>query len=526
MSHINKNIEQNETASAELLADSQISSNSRIAKNALMLYIRMFISMVVGLYTSRVVLNTLGVEDYGIYGVVGSVVAMLGFLNSSMAGATSRFITFELGKGNLQRLKDTFSSSMIIHIGIAIVVFIVAETVGLWFLNDKLVIPPHRMYAAQWVYQLSILSAMLTITQVPYNACIIAHERMSVYAYIEILNVTLKLIIVYLLVIGNSDKLILYASLTLVVSIIVMMTYRIYCIRKFQECHFRWKWNKEILRPLLSFSGWDLYGNMCFTVRQQGSNFILNIFCGVIINAATSIATTIQNTLLTFSSNIITAFKPSIIKSYSIENYKHMNYLIGFATKISAFVLTLISVPILIQTEFIINLWLGNVPFGVVDISKLCVIANFCSVFGSILIIAIHATGKIKNMTFTCGSIYLISLPIQYVLLYIGYDYNSSFVLYNIIILIFLGVNIYIFNKQLPQFNVKNYLFKILFPVIIVTAFIYYLCNNIYSCDSQITEFSIKALITLFSTAILYFLFVFNKDERKSVISFIRKENH
>ncbi|MDY4779993.1 MAG: polysaccharide biosynthesis protein, partial [Sodaliphilus sp.] len=211
------------------------SNNKRIAKNTIMLYIRMFISMVVGLYTSRVVLATLGVEDYGIYGVVGGVVGMMGFLNASMSGATSRFLTFELGKGDKERLAKTFSSALIVHIIIAIVVLILAETIGLWFLCNKLNIPADRMEAAHWVYQFSIFGAMLGITQVPYNASIIAHEKMDVYAYMEILNVTLKLLIVYLLTIGHFDKLKLYAVLTFAVSLIIMMIYRIYCLRHFKE---------------------------------------------------------------------------------------------------------------------------------------------------------------------------------------------------------------------------------------------------------------------------------------------------
>lgn len=255
----------------------EVLDNRRIAKNTLILYIRMFISMIVGLYTSRVVLNTLGVEDFGIYGVVGGVVGMLGFLNASMSGATSRFIIFELGTGDIQKLRDTFSSSLIIHIAIALIVLLFAETVGLWFLCNKLVIPDNRMEAAYWVYQLSIFSAMLSITQTPYNACIIAHEKMSVYAYIEILSIVLKLMIVYLLLIGNWDKLKLYSLLVFLVSMLIMMVYRVYCIRHFVETHFHWVWDKSILKPLFSFSGWDLYGNVCVTVKGQ-SILYLEIF--------------------------------------------------------------------------------------------------------------------------------------------------------------------------------------------------------------------------------------------------------
>lgn len=332
------------------------SNNKRIAKNTIMLYIRMFISMVVGLYTSRVVLATLGVEDYGIYGVVGGVVAMMGFLNASMSGATSRFLTFELGKGDKERLAKTFSSALIVHIGIAIVVLILAETVGLWFLCNKLNIPAERMQAAHWVYQLSILSAMFGITQVPYNAAIIAHEKMDVYAYVEILNVSLKLLIVYLLCIGNFDKLILYASLMLAVSILIMMVYRIYAIRQFPEAHFHWIWDKTYLRPLLSFSGWDLYGNACVTARQQGTNFLVNIFFGVTYNAASSVATTVNGVVLGLTFTLIPALQPQIVKRYAVGDIKGMQSLMNNGIKYFSLLYLALLFPFLMEADQLFTL--------------------------------------------------------------------------------------------------------------------------------------------------------------------------
>ena len=289
-----------------------------------MLYIRMFISMIVGLYTSRIVLNVLGVEDYGIYGVVGGVVGMMSFLNASMSGATSRFLTFELGRGDNKRLADTFSSALIVHMGIALIVFVISETAGLWFMTHKLVIPVARISAAHWVFQLSIVSSMIGITQVPYNASIIAHEKMDVYAYVEILNVSLKLLIVYLLVISSFDKLILYAFLMFGVSVTIMMVYRVYCIRHFEESHFHWVWNKAIFKPLLSFSGWDLYGNACVSARFQGQAFLINMFHGLVYNAASSIATTVYGAIQGLSFNVMQAYRPQIIKQYSICNYSLM----------------------------------------------------------------------------------------------------------------------------------------------------------------------------------------------------------
>lgn len=321
-----------------------------------MLYIRMFISVIISLYTSRVVLQTLGVEDYGIYGVVGGIVAMMGFINASMSGATSRFLTFELGRGDFSRLSKTFSSALLVHIIIAVIVLVLAETVGLWFLCNKLVIPEGRMVAAHWVYQLSILSSMLAITQVPYNSSIIAHEKMDVYAYVEILNVMLKLLIVYLLVIGSFDKLILYAILMFAVSVIIIMVYRIYCIRRFEECKFRWIWDKTFLKPIISFSGWDLFGNMAVTTRQQGTNFLINMFFGVVYNAASGVASTVNGILGMFSQNILTAFRPQIIKFYSVGSVQESVNLLYNAGKFATLLMVLIAIPFSFEMEYIMKL--------------------------------------------------------------------------------------------------------------------------------------------------------------------------
>ena len=334
------------------MATTQASSNRRIAKNTVALYLRMFLTMIVGFYTSRVVLNTLGVQDYGIYGVVGGVIAMMGFLNAAMAGATSRFLTFELGRGDSARLARTFSSALIIHMGIALVVMVLGETVGLWFLCNKLVIPPSRMEAAHWVYQLSIMSSMIGITQAPYDASIISHEKMNVYAYVEILNSLLKLAIVYLLVLGHFDKLKLYAVLTLAVSVTIMMIYRVYCLRHFKETRFHWVWDKAILKPMLSFSGWDLYGNACVTARQQGINFLINMFFGVTLNAASSIATTVNGMVQGLVFNVITAFRPQIIKRYAQKKIDEMQDLMEKAIEITIILFGILFVPCFFEMPF------------------------------------------------------------------------------------------------------------------------------------------------------------------------------
>lgn len=251
----------------------------RIAQNATALYLRMIVTMVLGLYTSRVVLQMLGVSDFGIFGLVGGIAGMLSIINASMASATSRYITYELAKGDKEKLSQTFTSALQIHVGIAVIFLLLAETIGLWFVNTQLVIPPERMEAAKWVYQCSVFTAILTITQVPYNAALFAHEKMTVFAYIEILNSMLKLGAALLLVLWDSEsRLIWYAIISLLVSSVILFIYRIYCIRHFAECHIKRIWRPKILKPMLSFSAYDLYGNICGLSFYQGTNVILNLF--------------------------------------------------------------------------------------------------------------------------------------------------------------------------------------------------------------------------------------------------------
>ena len=495
------------------------SNNKRIAKNTIMLYIRMFISMVVGLYTSRVVLATLGVEDYGIYGVVGGVVGMMGFLNASMSGATSRFLTFELGKGDKERLAKTFSSALIVHIGIAIVVLILAETVGLWFLCNKLNIPAERMQAAHWVYQLSILSAMFGITQVPYNAAIIAHEKMDVYAYVEILNVSLKLLIVYLLCIGNFDKLILYASLMLAVSILIMMVYRIYAIRQFPEAHFHWIWDKTYLRPLLSFSGWDLYGNACVIARQQGTNFLINIFYGVVFNAASGIATTVQGTISGLAFNIILAFRPQIIKQYAKGNVEDMSKLVGNAVCFTTILFGCMSIPLILETHYIMKAWLGVIPEKSEIFCQILLIASFLGLLNNIWNTCIHATGKIKEISIFSGTFFLISLPIIYVVFQFKAPVESAYLVF-ILSIVFVNVsNLLIIKKKIPKLKL-NFVFLNYIKVIIVLMASYYITSLF---KAQMQETFIRLLVDCFICWIIVFassfIFILNKKQKKSIIS-------
>ena len=331
-------------------------NNKRIAKNTLLLYFRMLFMMAVSLYTSRVVLNALGVEDFGIYNVVGGVVAMFSMLSGSLSAAITRFITYELGKGNQENLKKIFSSSVTIQIGLAILIIVVAEAIGVWFLNMKMNIPDVRITAANWVFQFSILTFAVNLISVPYNASIIAHERMSAFAYISILEAIGKLAIVFLIVISPMDKLIFYAILMCAVALIVRLAYGVYCKRHFEECTYHFIFDRDLLKHMFGFAGWNFIGATSAVLRDQGGNVVINLFCGPAANAARGIAFQVNNAISGFVTNFMTALNPQITKSYAAGDRKYMMTLIFQGARLSFYMLLLLSLPVLINTHYILSL--------------------------------------------------------------------------------------------------------------------------------------------------------------------------
>ena len=494
----------------------------RIAKNTLMLYGRMLFSMVVSLYTSRVVLNTLGVEDFGIANVVGGVIAMLGFLNDSMSGATSRFLTYELGRGEHLRLRQTFSTALIIHICIAFVILILGETVGLWFLNNKLVVPENRMFAAHVVYQVTIASTMLSIIQTPYNAVIISHERMDVFAYVSILNVLLRLLIVYLLVIGDFDKLILYSFLQLTVSIIIMTIYRVYCRRHFNEASFSLDITKEYFRHMLSFSGWDLLGNMSVIARTQGVGILLNMFYGPVANAAAGIATQVQGAIMSFAGNLVTAARPQVVKLYASGEHDMMFSILKNAIKLSFILLSICTIPLLTETEYVLKLWLRNVPDHTVAFCRLTLLFNLFANMSSFLVTAIHSTGRLKRMSLINSSLYISVIPVTYILfknidvIWIPYLYNA--------VAVFFGMlsNAWTINLYFKEFDFMEFICKSVFPCLLLFAFVLSVSVLI---TRTVDEGLIRLLLNVLSSSLLLisigFMTLISKDDRKKIINFI-----
>lgn len=395
-------------------------SKRRLAKNTLLLYFRMLITMLVGLYTSRVVLNVLGISDYGIYNVVGGIITMMSFLNSAMVASTQRFLSFELGSGSFIRLKKVFSASLIIHFAIAAIVVIIGETLGLWFVNSKLNIPPERLYAANCVFQASIATFVVNVISVPFNSVIVAHEKMAAYAYISILEAALKLIIVSLLASVYFDKLIAYSVLLVAVSITVWFGYFLYCKKNFNECTFRLIIDKYVFKEMFSFAGWSVFGNMGFTFKDQLSNIILNMFFGTPINAARGIGMQVTSIVKTFATNFTMAINPQIIKQYAAGDIMSSMRLVFAGCKYSFYLLSFVAIPIIINIDSILQLWLVVVPQYTVEFVCYSIFISLIFAMSGCLTTAIQATGRVKWFQIGLNIILLSELPIAWILLLLG----------------------------------------------------------------------------------------------------------
>ncbi len=485
----------------------------------------MLFSLLVSLFTSRVILEGLGVSDYGTYNLVGGVVAMLSFLNSSMAGATSRFITYEIGNNKDTDLKVFFSSAMSMHLIIVLIVLILAETIGLWFLNKKLVIPDGTMFAANVVYQVSIFTTILSLTQTPYTAVLIAEERMKAFAYFDILATLLKLGIAYLLFLFSGNRLILYSIFMGVVSVGMMMIYRIYCIHHFYYSRFSFNSvRRDVLSPMLKFSGWDLIGNLSVIARTQGISMLVNIFFTTIANAAIGIANQIQGALNGFATNVTLALKPQIIKSYASGNYEYMSKLLFFGAKSSYLIILILSLPVLIETDFILHKWLVVVPEYTVWITRLTIGFIFFSNMSFVLVTGVHATGDIRPPSIINGSLYLMVVPITY----IAYKLHSTIYIPFIVnvLFVFIGAltNFYYTRRYVRILSINLFFKDVIFRCFVVTilsAIFPILVSK--SLDYGWLRFIMVTLISLVTTISLSYLIGADKYEKKYLEGYINK---
>lgn len=489
-------------------------NNKRIAKNTLMLYIRMFFTMAVSLFTSRVILQTLGVTDYGINNVVGGVVTMFSFLNGAMASATQRYLNVDIAQGNKEHLRTTFRTAMQIHVLIALAIFVLAETVGLWFVLNKLIIPEERMHAAMWVYQFSIVASMVGIISLPYNADIIAHERMSAFAYISMMDVILKLVIVYMLVISPFDKLITYSALFLGVNLLDRFIYNFYCKRHFEEVNFSLKIEKNLFKEMSSFAGWSLWGNLAGVLSTQGVNMLLNMFFGPAVNAARGIAVQVQGVIQGFVANVQTAVNPQITKSYAQGNLPRMHKLMFASSKFCFYLLFLIVLPLSFEAHSVLVVWLGIVPDHTVWFLRLILFIMLIDTLGNPYIIANQATGKVKVYQATVGGIILLIVPVSYVVLKLGANPEGVYIVHGCVALTAQYARVHMMQK-LIKLPISVYLKKVISPIVavVVTSGIipFLIYTNIYEGLFRFVVLCVVSTINILASILIVGV---NKEER------------
>lgn len=488
----------------------------------------MLLVMGVSLFTSRIVLRELGISDYGIYSIVGGIVALFGFFNAAMSSASQRYMSFDIGKGDSERLRKTFSASLTIHSLIAILVLLLAETMGLWYINYKMLFPAERIFAVNVVYQFSIFSSLLGIIQVPYNALIIARERMNIYAYVSIIEVILKLFIVFMLVYFGNDKLITYAVLTFVVSLTIRIIYQVYCRQQFPESIYRFEYDKEYYKELMSYSGWSLFGNIAAIARGQGINVVLNLFFGTVVNAAYGVSIIVQGAVQGFVSNFQIAVNPQIIKNYAQGDLKAMQLLIFRASKLSFFLLFILSFPIIMNIEYVLNIWLSEVPKHTSTFIQLGFIYLLIDSISYSLIIAVQATGKIKQYQILIGSFIFLSLPVSYVVLKLGAPPESVY--YVLITVTFLTLVFRMFFvKTLLDFSPVAFLKNVIAPIFLT-------CLVVVGIEELLTHFFIRekatnfvelimlTLIYMIITGLTILLIGIKSSERIALWAFVKRK--
>ena len=499
------------------------SNTSRIAKNTLLLYFRMLLTMGVSLYTSRVILNALGVEDYGIYNVVGGVVAMFGILSGSLSSAISRFITFELGKGDIDKLKRIFCTSVNIQVILIAIITILMETIGIWFLNNKMVIPDERLAAANWVFQFSVVTFALNLLSVPYNAVIIAHEKMSAFAYISIVDVTLKLIVAFIIAYNPFDKLVYYGLLIMIVGLINRMMYAIYSKKHFEEATYRMIFDKGLMKEMFGFAGWNFIGSSSALLRTQGGNILINLFFGPTVNAARGIAMQVSSATTNFVHSFTTAVNPQITKGYATGDINSTFKLVFQSAKFSFYILLLIALPIFVSTQYILNWWLENVPENTDIFVKLVLIYVLSETLANPLVTLMLATGNIRNYQIVVGGFQMMNFPITYLCYKLGAPSETVFTI-AICISVVCEMSRLIMLKKMVGLPVKRFLKNVYFRTFFVA-----LCSAVTPlvlkkyCEDNLLSFIFLTVVSVISAAIFSYTIGCTKTDKGAINNHILK---
>lgn len=501
----------------------QTEKTKRIAKNAVLLYIRMMVTLIITLFTSRIVLKSLGFDDFGLYNVIGGVVTLFAFLRSSMSSSTQRFLAYEMGSSTADNLRHVFCVCLTTHILLALVLFALAETIGLWFMNTHINIPVGREEAANWIYQFAVLSLCMNMVSLPYDADIVSNERMGYFAFLSILDAVLKLAIAYIVLYTKGDNLILYGALMMGISALNLFLNWIYCRMKFAETRYSFFWNKAMFLRIFSFSGWTIYGQLAVVGSNQGTNILVNIFHSVAANAAMGVGHQVNSALTGLVSNFQTAFKPQITKSYASGDYEYLTSLTNYASKISFFLLFLVSLPIILNIEWVLQLWLERVPAHAGELCIVFIIASLCNAVSAPLWMNIFATGRVRNYQLGLSAAYVAELIAVYVLFRMGYPLVVGVSMKAVLNFVVVFVRLYYTHTTQPQFSLVGYSRQVLLPVFcaaILTIAVSLPVANMTNND--LIRLSLTPIIVIVSIALAYFVGL-NKREKKSLRNLIYK---
>lgn len=494
------------------------SVNKRIALNTIYLYLSNILQLGIGLYTSRAILQVLGVEDFGIYGIIGGVIALLGFINSAMGSASARYLTVEMVHGIMAKQKEVFTSVFIVHLAVAAIILLLGETIGLWYVNEQLAIPQTRMVAANWVYQMTVLIALIDITQVPYNSLIIAHEHMGFMSIWGSLNIVLKLVVILFLFIVDGDRLIWYSVLLFLSALFIAIGYRVYCIRKFEESRLCKAFDKGLFKELLSFASFNTFNSFATAVRVQGTSLIINKFFGVLLNAANSVANMLSSYVIMFTANVITAFRPQITKSYAVGNYKDM---VLYMTRCALYTLGLYSflaVPMLFEMDYILTLWLGKAPAHSTIFCQLTLTGSIFGLLNMIPVIAIQATANIKRNTISICVLSILAMIVMIVMFSVGFPAYQAFVVLAVINLLIFLVSIYdlkLLMKEFPSMKFLMQIVKVLVYICLGTVISYVPFKLLPSSFGRVI---LVSLVYVISFGSFFLFFVLEKNVRLELL--------
>lgn len=495
-----------------------------MAKNTIFLYIRMFIVLIISLYTVRIVIKTLGVEDYGIYGAVGGIVTIMSFLSQTVTYAAQRYFSFELGRNDLARLSKVFNSILVIYFSLAVFVALVAEFFGMWFLENQMVIPLERMTAAHWILHFSLLSFIVSILSSPFNAMIIAHENMKIYAYISVIEAIIKLAIVYLLFISPIDKLVFYALLMFLSHLLVGLIYGVYCARSYKETRLKLAIDKPIMKELVGYSSWTMFGSIAGAANNQGANLMLNSFFGPIANTSYSVSNQIGSTLQMFSANLFSAIRPQMIKRYALQQNESVVALLYKSTKYMALLLLFVMLPLFVEIHFVLTLWLGEVVEYMVDFSRLTMLYYFMLQLSNPLTVVAQAANKVKIYHVVVDSFMLLSLIVAYFFLRNGFPAQSVY--WSMLGIMFIAhfIRLVIVKSIVPLF-LAEYFKKSIVPFLgamlvscLLLAFVYSMFE-----EGWLRLFMVLAVSTL-SIGVYSYFYALNDSERGLMLSFLKKK--